>query len=969
MRKRNGFIMGVITLTMILGLCPTAINAEESVTEIKDAAVLSEDTSDVLDLGSEEAGAQAYVITASEEDEISLMTITASGTCGDSAYWSLEDGVLAITGSGAMTDYSSSNTAPWYDYRNEITSVVIDDGITSVGSSAFYNCKLLTSVQIGSGVVSINEAAFYQCTLLSEVILSEGLTTIGTAAFCQCSSLAEISLPSTVTTIGSYAFQNVDMDSFDIPSSTTSIDCYAFFGSSIGAYTVAEGNETYSASNGVVYSADQTILYFYPAGSSAKAFSVPSSVKEIADYAFGASENLQSINFGSVTTLGYAAFQGSGLVNLVIPDTITTVDDYTFAWCESLQSVIFGNSLSETTLGMFYQCSALSSIVYGSLTSIGHASFAYCTSLTEVTLPSTVTSIVNGAFAECSNLVSFTSLGLTGSIPYQTFLRCTKLTTVNLNEGVEEILRAAFYACSGLEEITLPESVTYVHSIAFPTTTEITCLDTEMRAFGKNGYRHLEDVTVSGEYDYDAAYEVLALVNAEREANGLTALVMDESLLSTAMTRAAETTLLFAHTRPDGSGFADANSLAVGENIAVGQTTADAVMESWMNSEGHKANILMSSYTTIGIGCFTHNGVTYWVQCFGNASDAQSYVTSGTENVSNVISIATETFQEDSSYAGVSFGTSESYTYTFLLNLSSASLQPGNITQAELLVQNAGASSFYALLDYDGVTWTSSDETTATVSASGTIRAVSTGAAEITASLQYYSASASLTVGIPLTSIALSSTSLTMEEEDTETLTVSYTPSGTTEDKTITWTSSDSSVATVNSDGTVTAVSEGTAQITATSSNGLTAVCEVTVTEKQETNVMYRLYNPNSGEHFYTASTAERTHLISVGWRDEGIGWYAPVRSSIPVYRLYNPNAGDHHYTTSVVERNHLMSVGWNYEGIGWYSDENEGVALYRQYNPNAKAGAHNYTTSITENNYLVSLGWRAEGIGWYGCK
>ena len=132
---------------------------------------------------------------------------------------------------------------------------------------------------------------------------------------------------------------------------------------------------------------------------------------------------------------------------------------------------------------------------------------------------------------------------------------------------------------------------------------------------------------------------------------------------------------------------------------------------------------------------------------------------------------------------------------------------------------------------------------------------------------------------------------------------------------------------------------------------------------------MYRLYNPNSGEHFYTASAGERDHLVKVGWRYEGIGWYAPEWSHNPVYRLYNANAGDHHYTMSAAERDMLIKVGWRYEGIGWYSDDAKGVALYRQYNPNARAGSHNYTTNKAENDMLVRVGWKAEGIGWYGVK
>lgn len=137
--------------------------------------------------------------------------------------------------------------------------------------------------------------------------------------------------------------------------------------------------------------------------------------------------------------------------------------------------------------------------------------------------------------------------------------------------------------------------------------------------------------------------------------------------------------------------------------------------------------------------------------------------------------------------------------------------------------------------------------------------------------------------------------------------------------------------------------------------------------EGQDTQAMHRLYNPNSGEHFYTASEYERDVLSQAGWAYEGIGWMAPIASSTPVFRLYNPYAGDHHYTTSEIERDFLIAERWIDEGIGWYSDDSASVPLYRQYNPNAKTGTHNYTTSKYENDSLVSIGWHEEGIGWYG--
>lgn len=131
-------------------------------------------------------------------------------------------------------------------------------------------------------------------------------------------------------------------------------------------------------------------------------------------------------------------------------------------------------------------------------------------------------------------------------------------------------------------------------------------------------------------------------------------------------------------------------------------------------------------------------------------------------------------------------------------------------------------------------------------------------------------------------------------------------------------------------------------------------------------HLMLRLYNPNSGEHFFTVSPVERDNLVWEGWRDEGIGWVAPTTGS-PVYRLYNPIAGEHHYTLASAERDMLVDAGWNYEGVGWYSDADQKIPLYRLYNPYEYANNHHYTTSEYERDHLISVGWRDEGVGWHG--
>lgn len=130
---------------------------------------------------------------------------------------------------------------------------------------------------------------------------------------------------------------------------------------------------------------------------------------------------------------------------------------------------------------------------------------------------------------------------------------------------------------------------------------------------------------------------------------------------------------------------------------------------------------------------------------------------------------------------------------------------------------------------------------------------------------------------------------------------------------------------------------------------------------------MNRLYNPNSGEHFYTASVDEKDWLVGLGWNDEGTGWIAPSHSATPVYRLYNENGGEHHYTMDADEKTMLIEAGWKDEGTGWYSDDDKTTKLFREYNPNAFANNHNYTTDETEHNELVTHGWQDEGLAWYG--
>ena len=134
----------------------------------------------------------------------------------------------------------------------------------------------------------------------------------------------------------------------------------------------------------------------------------------------------------------------------------------------------------------------------------------------------------------------------------------------------------------------------------------------------------------------------------------------------------------------------------------------------------------------------------------------------------------------------------------------------------------------------------------------------------------------------------------------------------------------------------------------------------------EQTIPIYRLFNPRTGEHFYTPNAQERNNCVGWGWNAEGIAWYSPKTSNKPVYRVMNPNNySEHHYTMSVKERDWLVSLGWRNEGIAFYSSE-EGVPVYRHYHPIQRTGNHHYTTSSGESNHIVKYeGWNYEGVCW----
>ena len=335
--------------------------------------------------------AQFGTIKAIGDDSTSC--VVASGTCGtqgDNLTWTLTcDSVLTISGTGEMEDYTSITDIPWYTNRESIKSAIIEDGVTSIGDYAFYNCVNLTSIEIPNNVTSIGDRAFVFCSGLTSLNIPDGVTSIGNEAFTQCTGLTSVTIPNSVMSIGNYAFSYCgNLFSITIPSSVTSIGENVFYHcKGINTINVDNDNPNYCSIDGVLFNKAQTTLILYPAGNSRVEYIIPNSVTSIGEFAFGYCRKLRAIEISNnVTSIEKYAFCGCvDLTSIIIPKSITSIKESVFRMCINLTSVVIPNNVTTIEDEAFLACNNLVSLsIPNSVTSIGKKAFYACYSLTAI---------------------------------------------------------------------------------------------------------------------------------------------------------------------------------------------------------------------------------------------------------------------------------------------------------------------------------------------------------------------------------------------------------------------------------------------------------------------------------------------------------------------------------------------------------------------------------------------------------
>ncbi len=389
----------------------------------------------------EEEAEEASVVEPAEEPETDIAPGPAldasseptSGTCGTNVTWTLAtDGVLTISGTGAMQIWSYVEAVPWNSKRGQIKEVVIEDGVTSIGSYAFYNCTGLTTVTIPNSVTSIGEGAFEGCTGLTKVTIPDSVTSIGTEAFYGCTGLTTVTIPDSVTSIEAGAFFGcTGLTTVTIPDSVTSIKASAFRDCT-GLTTVTIDVEV-----------------------------VPS--------CFAGLTSLENVTFGvHVTSIGYEAFRDcTGLTTVTIPDSVTSIEDSAFWDCTGLTTVTYTGTLEQwKAIEIGYDNESLKSAVlttsdFTDLAAYGDAGDDHTWRLTT---DGTLTIAGKGPMPD----YYYSTYG-DGSVSWNAPWRSVgdSIKAVVIEDGVTSIGKNAFRGCAALASVTAAESVEHVGQYAF----------------------------------------------------------------------------------------------------------------------------------------------------------------------------------------------------------------------------------------------------------------------------------------------------------------------------------------------------------------------------------------------------------------------------------------------------------------------------------------------------------------------
>lgn len=406
---------------------------------------------------------------------------------------------------------------------SDVRSILLPEGITTVGKSAFYGSRYLTSVNLTENVTSIGayafadaqrlesfgtlavseipEGLFLGCNQLDTAVIGGEPTSIGALAFADCATLKEFTVPDTVTTIGAQAFENCSLlTTIRLSAALTSLGENALAGcTALTSVTISDSNADYTVEDGNLYEGARLLRYV--AGDKEEtSFTLPAGKLSVGSYAFEKNANLTELVFAENTDIARGAFAGMSALNkLTLPASVfenaylasffgaekeETSGSYSFYIPATLTEVAFAGELSVIGNYAFYGATGLSSVSgIGNVTSIGDGAFAY-TAITSFELPATVNSFGSRVF-EGNSLAAYAVAA--GNSAYRASDGClystdgaliavpAAKTEVSIEAGTTAIGDYAFFD-SAVTALTVPDSVTSIGFAAFGNMQSLTSL-------------------------------------------------------------------------------------------------------------------------------------------------------------------------------------------------------------------------------------------------------------------------------------------------------------------------------------------------------------------------------------------------------------------------------------------------------------------------------------------------------------
>ena len=765
----------------------------------------------------------------------SLAEITVSP---DNKNYSSVDGVLFNKDGSELIIYPKGNGRSAYTVPDGVTSIsgsafsgctslkeiVIPDSVTTIGSSAFEGCTSLSKVKLSNNLRIIQERTFYDCTSLAEIVIPDSVTEIGVSAFLGCTSLSKVKLPKNLTSINSDVFYGcTSLAEITIPDSVTSIGDSAFSGcTSLAEITIPDsvtkiGNDAFyrcTSLSKVKLSNNLRIIQerTFSGCTSLAEIVIPDSVTEIRG-------RIDSEYYGG-------AFIGcTSLSKVKLSNNLAKIGMYTFSDCTSLKDITIPDSVTSIDGCAFYGCTSLAEIaIPDSVTSIGGSAFSGCTSLADITIPDSVTEIGSSAFEGCTSLSKVNLPKKLTTIEIGIFRDCTSLAEIDIPDSVTSIGGAAFSGCTSLTEIDIPDSVTSIGGYAFKGCTSLSKVDlpknlTMIEGYTFSGCSSLESiiipdgVTAIGTWnEHEISYGNTLYGNTFSGCTSLKEIIIPDSVIK-----------ILDHA------FSNCTSL---ESITIG-SGVESLGDEWIASCRRLENITVSpenkTYSSVDGVLFNKDKSELSAYPIGNKRSSYT-IPDGVKKIGKKafygcryiesLTIPVSVAEIEASALGNCYDIRAVYYLGTREQWKEVVIGADNYMFALVNVRCADDSQCRHVWGE----WEVVEE--ATYEKDGLERRVcSLCKAEQTRKIPRLGA-------VKVDAIELSESEKKLNVGKSFTITATVKPDNAW-NRTVTWSSSDPSIATVDENGTVTAIAEGEAIITAESADGVTAECKVTVEKKE----------------------------------------------------------------------------------------------------------------------------------------